>query len=274
MNAEISRVSLIEDIYAYAGRQTNSENAEEFKKQVISHISKIKNVVDADIENLSDEDFFKLLVSVYSIGLDMDDYLELFSKKYNKNYTWVTEIPTTMTFTGRATEGHGRSFDWWEQLYQVQYVAAISDDMEFDYNKVYSKKEIEKLVSDKTIILLEQKDKPINKRYEDFKEESFQYFPIDFDFDQNGNIMSGFILDNYGLYIEMLRKKFTKRKILMDMQDYICDLRTEIDGLIQYSKFGDGIHSEISRLCKEWYETSGTKSDFKLLQKRFNQKRN
>ena len=40
MNAEISRVSLIEDTYAYAGRQSNSENAEEFKKQVISHINK------------------------------------------------------------------------------------------------------------------------------------------------------------------------------------------------------------------------------------------
>ncbi len=274
MTAELNRVSLIEDTYAYVSRKSDSENAEEFKKQVISHISKIKNVIDADIENLSDEDFLKLLASVYSIYLDIDDYLELFSRKYNKKYTCVIEIPTTMTFTDSATEGHGKSFDWWEQLYQVVLVAAISDDMDFDHNKVYSKKEIEKLVLEKTIILLEQKNKPMEEENENFRKEPFQYFPIDFDFTENGNIISGFILDNYDLYIEMLRKKFTKRKILIDMQDYICDLREEIDGLIQYSRFDDGMYSEISKLCKEWYETSGTKSDFKLLQKKFNQKIN
>ena len=59
MNAILNRVSLMEDTYAYAGAQSNSENAEKFKKQVTSHIIKIKNVIDADIKNLSNEDFFK-----------------------------------------------------------------------------------------------------------------------------------------------------------------------------------------------------------------------
>ena len=57
-----------------------------------------------------------------------------------------------MTYTSIATEKFAKKFDWWEQLYQVYYFAATSEQVMFDYNKVYSKKEIKKLVSDKDII--------------------------------------------------------------------------------------------------------------------------
>lgn len=269
MVIERQPINLLYETYSYIGRQPVEQSAAAFKAELLKHLDKLKKFVDVDIDELSNEEFFKLLVSIYSIRLDMKDYLKLFSKKYNKQYNRVTKIPTNMTLIDRATEGHGRSFDWWDQLYQVEYDAAISNDTDFDYNKVYSKKEIEKLVSDKTIILLKQENSPIQKKDVDFNEESFQYFPIDFDITESGDIMSGFILDNYDLYIDMLRENITQRKILMDIRDYIVYLNSEILAVTSCSGPILNESDEISTLCKKWYDSSNTKNEFELLKGKF-----
>lgn len=261
MIIELNPVDLLENTFDYAYRKSDFENAEVFKIRLVEHINKIKNVLDADIDNLSDEEFFKLLVSIYYIRLDNNDYLKLFSKKYNKNYTCIAIIPTTMTFTDICKEGRGNSFDWWEQKYQLQYMVAVSNEIKLDENKVYSKKEIKQLVSDNTIILLNQETKTIEEDELTFIEESVEYLPINFDFDENGNIMSGFILDNYDLYMEILREKFTKAKIYNDMQKYISYLRDDIKHIINCD-------DNISQLCKEYYEKEGIKSSLDVLQRR------
>lgn len=166
-----------------------------------------------------------------------------------------------MTFTDICKEGRGNSFDWWEQKYQLQYMVAVSNEIKLDENKVYSKKEIKQLVSDNTIILLNQETKTIEEDELTFIEESVEYLPINFDFDENGNIMSGFILDNYDLYMEILREKFTKAKIYNDMQKYISYLRDDIKHIINCD-------DNISQLCKEYYEKEGIKSSLDVLQRR------
>ena len=70
MIIELNPVDLLENTFAYAYRKSDFENAEVFKIRLVEHINKIKNVLDADIDNLSDEEFFKLLVSIYYIRLD------------------------------------------------------------------------------------------------------------------------------------------------------------------------------------------------------------
>ena len=94
-------------------------------------------MIESDFDKLTDKELYELLSKVYSIILDENDYLKMLSKYNGKNYTFIYRIPTTMTFSSRVTEGHGRSFDWWNQLYQVYYLVAISDTFNFDYNKIY-----------------------------------------------------------------------------------------------------------------------------------------
>jgi len=187
MNAELGRITVLENTHAL-NTTSYRVNLEIFKEEVEKHIQKIKRVLDIDdIDKLSDDNFYKLLVDTYYITLDVEDYLKLLSKKNHKNYIANLEIPTNMTFTDTATEGRGRSFDYWEQLYQVVYDAFISSDMDYDFNKVYTREEVEKLVTDKTIILSGESHRPINENDISFTNEEFKPLSIGCNFDTDGN---------------------------------------------------------------------------------------
>lgn len=265
MIVELHKTFIYENTYAYVYRKNDVKNFKTFKDEVQMGINKIKNLIDTDIEKLSDEDFYKLLNSVYYIKPEMSDYLEILSMNNSKKYKYTGKIQTTLTFTGTATEGHGRSFDWWEQLYQVEYVAAISSEMKFDPNKTYSKKEIEKLVSNKTIVLLEQTTTPVEVTKIDFKQENFEN-----DFVENIDTRSKSFPENFDLYIPKLRKIFTKKKILLDISKYINAFKNDIQDVITNSD----PNNEIASLCEKWYIDSNIEEQVKALQMQIKSKRN
>lgn len=268
MEAERKRVSLIENTYAYIGRASNKENAEEFKRQIQKYISALKEIVEANFDKLSDKDLYELLTKIYDIYLDEDDYLKMISKYNNKQYTFFHRIPTTITFYDTATEGHGRDFSWWQQLYQVYYIAATSDDMEFDYNKIYSKEEIKKMLHDKIIVILKKESKPIGDNPK-FKQEKFEAMPIlDIDIKDYGDNMSKFVLNNFHLFGELLREEFTRRKVLKDMREFISILNKEIQDVYSDAQSNDYIYSGIARICKDWFESSEEKKEYQSIQKK------
>ena len=262
MTDEKIRISLAEDTYAYVGRASNEENAETFKIRIQKYISILKEVVESDFNKLTDKELYELLSKVYCISLDDEDYLKILSMYNNKKYTLICRINTTMTFKDRATEGHGRSFDWWEQLYQVYYLAATSDTFEFDYNKTYSKEEIKKLSSNKSIVLLKQKAEAINGNI-DFIKEEFEPIPtVDIDIEGYSDNLSQFILDNYSLFGELLRKRFTKKRILKDMKEMIGDLTEDMQEIFSDVNSSDPNYSETARICKEWFDSSEEKIEY------------
>lgn len=65
MNAERIRISLAEDTYAYIGRVSDEENAEEFKTKLQGYISILKEVVESDFDELTDRELFELLSKLY-----------------------------------------------------------------------------------------------------------------------------------------------------------------------------------------------------------------
>ena len=273
MNAERIRVSLAEDTYAYIGRASDKENAEEFKTRLQQYISISKKVVESDFDKLTDKELYELLSKVYGISLDEDDYLKMLSKLNNKQYTFIHRIPTTMTFTGRATEGHGRSFDWWDQLYQVYYLAATSDTFEFDYNKTYSKEEIKKLSADKGIALLKREQEAIDSNI-DFIQEEYEAIPtLDIDIKGYSDNKSKFVLDNYSLFGQLLRKKFTKKTVLKDMRKMVDDLTEEMQEIFSYTQSSDPNYSGTARVCKEWFDSSEEKKEYQGIQKTLRQKK-
>lgn len=265
METERKRISLVEDTYAYIGRASDEENAEEFKTRLQEYISILKEVVESDFDKLTDKDLYELLSKVYGISLDEDDYLKMLSMYNNKKYTFIHRIPTTMTFKGRATEGHGRSFDWWEQLYQVYYLAATSDTFEFDYNKTYSKEEIKKLTANKNIVLLQQEEEAINSIR---GQEEYESIPtLNIDINGYGDNISKFVLDNYGLFGKLLRKRFTKKTVLKDMREMIDDLTAEMQDIFSDIKSSDPNYSGTAKVCKEWFDSSSEKAEYQGIQK-------
>ena len=269
MDADIIRVTLFEDTYAYIGRASDEENVLRFKKFLQEYISILNEVIVSDFDKLSDKDLYKLLSKIYSISLSEKDYLKMLSMYNNKKYTSIYRIPTKMTFKSLATEGHGRSFDWWDQLYQVYYVVAASDTFKFDYNKTYSKSEIKKLSSDKTIVLLNKVDKTVD--YIDFTQQRYEEIPtlgIN-NFSDN----SEFILDNFNLFGKLLRIKFKKRKVLKDVKIIVDALNEDIDDVLSPAKSKYSIYYESAKDCKKWYDLSKEKKDYQDIQKRLELKK-
>lgn len=267
MNAERIRISLVEDTYAYVGRASDEENAEEFKTRLQQYISILKEVIESDFDKLTDKELYELLSKIYSISLDEDDYLKLLSKLNNKQYTFIHRISTTMTFNGIATKGHGRSFDWWKQLYQVYYLAATSDTFEFDYNKTYSKEEIKKLSADKSIALLKREEEAIDSN-RDFIQEDYEPIPtLDIDIKGYGDNISSFVLDNYSLFGQLLRKKFTKKTVLKDMKKMIDDLTEEMQEIFSDTQSSNPNYSGTAKVCKEWFDSSAEKVEYQGIQK-------
>ena len=268
MNSERIRISLVEDTYAYAGRTHIEENVETFKTKIQEYINILKELVESDLDKLNDKKLYELLSNIYDITLDEEDYLKMFSKYNNKKYTFIHRIPTTMTLTRRTAQGHGRSFDWWNQLYQVYYLVATSDTFEFDYNKTYSKEEIKKIISDKSIVILKQEEVAINGN-QNFVKESYEPIPtLDIDIKNYSDNMSQFILNNYSLFGELLRKKFTKHTVLKDVKKIIDDLNQDMQVIFSTAQLKEQLYSDIAIICKEWFESSAERKDYQVIQKK------
>ena len=270
MKIERKRMTLLEDTYAYIGRSSDEENAEEFKREVKNYISTINEIVEVDFDRLTDKELYELLTKVYNIYLDDKDYLEMLSKRYNKEYIRFYRIPTTLTFYDIKKEGYGNNFSWWQQLYQVYYDVVAINDVNFDYNKIYSKDEIKEMVNTKNVVILKQELEEILDNPE-FEKEEYEKLPIlDIDINGCGNNMSQFIINNYQLFGELLRRKFTKKKVLNDMKKLINDFQDDINAIFYYANSNDTINYNIARICKEWFDTSNDKKEYEIIQKKLN----
>ena len=267
MNSERIRISLIEDTYAYIGNMHIEENVETFKTKLHEYISMLKEVVESDFGKFTDNELYELLSKIYVITLDEEDYLKMLSNYNNKQYTFIYRIPTTMTLARKTTEGHGRSFDWWNQLYQVYYLAATSETFEFDYNKTYSKAEIKKMLSDKSIVILKQYEETIDGD-QDFVEENYESIPtLDIDIESYSDNISQFVLNNYSLFGELLRKKFTKQTVLKDVKKIINELNQEIQEIFSNAQSKEHLYRDVAIMCKEWFNISEERKEYKEIQK-------
>lgn len=289
MNIEKNNITLTEDIYneitetiydysiknlSYIYNGNKEELFNFFKDILNKYINTINDLIYINFKELSDNEFYDLLCKVYNITLTEKDYLKILSKKNNKKYNKFTEINTYMTFLGTAQEGHGRDFSWWEQLYQIKYLIAVSEDTEIEYNTTLSKEEINKLIADKSIVIIGKRNKKIIHNLD--INEPLEQFPItklNFDyFNSLYNHMYGQIHkdENFQLAVALLRKKFTKKRILKDMKEYLEELLNNIN-IIQTDQMNiilsDSKSYKIPKLYNEWYDNSNEKKSINTLKK-------
>ena len=244
------------------------ENLKIFKEFLRDYIIKLKKIVESDFDKLSDQELYTILNDVYDIQLDQNDYLFMLSKYNKKRYVGFISLPTTMLFKSIKSEGHGRNLDRWEQPYQVCYLVAISDTFECDYNKTYSKEEIKELVDNKTIILLKRKDKEADY-YGSFAQGDYEQIPtLGIDVSNYTDNLNQFVLDNFNLFGKLLRKKFTKARVLKDIKEIIEELKCDINDVFDKIDSDDLDYSDIARVCKEWYDSSEEKEYYQGIQKK------
>lgn len=265
MNIERKKISLARDTYECIGLSSDPENALIFKTKIKEYISILNEIIESNFDRLTDKNLYELLSKIYCISFDEMDYLKILSKHNNKKYTHIHKLPTTMVFSDIATEGHGKSFDWWNEFYQVYYVAATSDQFKFDHNKTYSKKEIKKLLSDKSIVVLKCDKKEIDDNQNFVQEDYEPISPLNINSENYIDNASTFISDNYGG--KLIRKKLTKKVVLKDIKKIINILNNEIEDILSNAKSQDPYYLGTSIICKEWFESSEEKKKYQNIKK-------
>ena len=272
MIAERNRITLAQDTYAYVGRASDSENAEVFKSQIKDYIKILNKIVETDFNKLSGKDLYELLCTIYSISPSTDDFLKMISKQNNNEFTRIHRIPTTMTYFERKTENHGGRFDYWNQPYQVYFLIAASDKFEIDFNKIYSKDEIKKMLTDKIIVILKKEEKEI-ENINDSKYEDYEIMPIlNIEVENNGSDIYNFILNDYDLFEKLLKDKFTKCTVLKDAQELINDLEEDIRGIYVDAEANTPLYSDTAKVCRNWFESSSYKIEFQKIKKQINKR--
>jgi len=240
------------------------ENVELFKSEVKKHLKNVENAhrLNYDLKTISDKEFFNIMNGIYHICLTKDDYLKIFEKKYGKKYNYFDKIKTNMTYFNTMTSGHGKDFYWWKEKMQVTYFAAVSEDLnlEKDY---YTKDELEKLINEKSIVLVSRKDELKNKSLPVDNEEEVK----EFDFINIGMRNCYEQLNNYvhekSYYINdiipMLREEFDNKKLILDVKEYLNKLKYEINDFIFWRKMPCTFDANEDPY-NIWYENSSEKN--------------
>lgn len=244
---------------------SDNEILDMFKKEINNNLNFINSLLNTDLKKMSNEDYYNLIKNIYNISLEDKDYLKIISKKMNKNCVRFSTINTTMTFTGIATEGRGRSFDHWDQLYQIKYDVAEFEDCKLKFNETLSKDKLRKMLDKKKIILIERHTVPIGDE-PDFIEEKEEEFPVTWKC--RGYEIENSEKEEFDIIVDLIRKKITKKRILEDLKGYIEELKDEINYAISFNCESDYPFYNISKLCNEWYNSSEEKEKLKELYKK------
>lgn len=278
MDSNINYIKLYGDTFAYAGRGSNEENAEIFKNQLNEYITLIQKLADSNFDKLSDKELLDLLCEFYNIRLEEEDYLEMFSMLYGHEYYYATLIPTTMVFEDRAEEGHRRSFDYWNQKYQVYYYAAISEDYDIDAEpgKVFTREEIIDLANNHDIVLMREHIEPYDRdEFDSFEEDEYDSVKTnDITIESYSDNISDFALEHIDVLGKILRKKFTRKLVLKDAYYHVQNLVYDIRQVLARVDSDDKDYAQTARLCKEWYESSIEKQTVMELQRVLGENKN
>lgn len=278
MNISRNRITLYEDTYEYVGVVGSEKNFEKFKIKMENYIDIINKLINLDIKKLSDQDFYELLKHIYCIGLNKEDIIEILSKKNKKKYFNTYNINTTMTFEGIFEDGYSRDYSYCKQLFQICFNVIVSEKLyKNDSRRLcnshlnpYTKDEINKMLDNNDIIIMKELVNPIiNKDLINFKQESETIFPsLNIDFEDRlisyKLVNSKFMQDNFELFVEMVRRIFTKKRILKDIKIYVEELQDDIDAIFM----GKYDCLEITELCKNWYYTSEIKDKHENIRKK------
>lgn len=247
----------------YSDISCKQEAFENFKNTISMYVKIVDDLINKDFKELSDDEFYDLLCNLYIISLTSDDYLKIISRKNKRKYDKFIDIGTYMTFSDYASEGHGKDFSWWKQLYQVRYVVAVSVDTEIGYSSTLRKDDIKKMVDNKSIVIVYRYNAPISGQLD--INETVEKIPLmELDISYSYGRISGKICkdDNFSIVVSMLRRKFTKKRVLRDLKHYVEELQDDIMFLLSYR----------DKLYGEWYNASEEKEKLNILQRKINGK--
>ena len=254
-------IRLSENIYDSAYRKSDEDIFMLFKQLLNSYMDIVYNYYDREIDDLSNLELYNLLCKIYDISFDQYDYLDIITKKYNVKYDRFVEFDTYMTFSCMKSWKEGKSFLYKNALYQVIYVAAVSEDTKLEDDDVLLKNDIKTMVENKKIVIVAEIPVEIEESL-DFSEE-YEKFPMQNDFNFSNQYIEIEDID-IELLIAILKERISTKKLKRDFKKYIYDLNEDIKETLLF--LGNSpILKNLYDSCNELYEKSGSKAYMKKL---------
>lgn len=256
------------------GTYDPDEMVEKFKDCVANNIRVINKIINADIDKMTDEEFWDFINKAFDVNFKQKHYLKMISLLKGKKFNCFSEIWSTMTFTATKTEGRGHDFSWYETKFQQGFKVAVSKGLSIDDGKAYSVEEIKQLIASNDLVLIDDSQRDLQFTSPNFEEEPFQELPM-----LKGHYNEFFDLLEFNVEgselfphaIQVVREKYTKKKILKKMASKIEELQAEINQFLQVNS-SNYYKESVGQPCKNWFEESSMKLSLQALQSQTNKK--
>lgn len=254
MKLNLYNINIFNELSFYGKEFNENEVLIFIKKELNKKFKLLNKIIDVGIDNLSDKDYYNFICDMYDISLDTNDYLEIISNIKNKKYNNFIKIDTFMVQDGIQTEGHGKSFDWWNQKYYISYVIATAEGVDISENEQLSKKDIKSLIKDNSIVIVDEELSPLNFKIE--KCEKYTKFPMisfNANYDEDSfyyqTKMFGFVNEEKcSIIIPYLKKKLNKKRVLKDLRKNVIIIQNQVNELINNKYYDDQFMKIINEL--------------------------
>lgn len=215
---------------------TNKERLSLFRDEMKKHLANLKELIETKPDELSGEEFYKRMFQIYSIILESNDYLEIISRLYGRNYNSIWNMDTNMILSNQSK---GTDLGCWRQYKRISLNVAKARKMmtylpkRKGFVEGYTKEEIQRLLANGDIIILKENDNIIESEFS-FPSEKYEQFPsLDLDVtDNNYDGTKTFISDNYELIGALLQEKLSKRRMFTDAKKLAISVDQDVDKLL------------------------------------------
>ena len=256
MKAVVRRSILLEETY----KQKDEEKRDKFESILNEYVELLSKLSSPNLSELSNKEYYELMNEFYVIKFDEEDYLYALSRQNGRNYSSFKEIDTDIVVSKEDKSGYGNSIVWSKDNKKVKYIAAVSDIVNFNPNKKYSKDELIKMVNNRNIVVIGSKTIKLDKIPED--SEVFETFPM---IDINNRNLDDFIKANEPLFGSILKEYFEKNgtKLLDDIIKFMNELNFQLRGVTIFNK---GIYENANLEMKKWWINSDLKDEYENIE--------
>lgn len=267
MILERKKETLCEDLLQNYGIKEEEKIIEEFRNKLKDKVQIVKQLVEKNYEQFTNEELFSILDKFYNITIEENDILGFISHKNNREYQSLGTIPTTMSISVDMNDS-SRIVDYWREKYQIFLEVALAKGLYLHKKKNLSKMDLKELIDKKSIVAIDY-DKfrvtDVIRDEEVFDKDIIKFLDICKRLDPNSEVYK----EEFNYYMEILKKILPKKSLLKDLAIYIKELEQNIYDLFMYSSIRYA-YENVSNSCKEWYKNSDIKNDMNILTKRIN----
>lgn len=221
--------------------EVGNYDTDKFVEYIKTHLDKANFLLENKILDLDSDVLYNALKEVFDLKYDNYDYLEILSKKYNKNYTRVER------FTTNVIDDEG---------YNIEFIGAVPRNFP-NYNGKVKFEVLRDAANSLDFILFKEVKHKLNERPK-FSEqyENINYTNFNTSFDENNELFDE-VLD---LVRRTVKDKGVLKQVLGDLKKYVDNLMYQAKGIVKLSEDENPQVRQIGLLYKKAFESNFNKN--------------